>query len=573
MNLKNLKSVQTLIFTLLILCPNLTFGKALFQLDRGPHKIIDEYLKTHKKYFRQSCKGDTEQRFWKYFRSYRGKGYYVPEDLNGKLDKLTVNRFIPELKLKLKWIAKQVAYVKRLKNFKKFIPLVKDLQELLTQLLNLKERYYEAASDSLKINSKQKSRYLFITFKSKYKKFLKLIPFLESYRFPNDHFELRQNYDKFKYSKNPKGKQRANEIYFYRKIVQDGSQNPNRTGSDTFLRTGLDTIYNKFQIDSDFIPEHLRFDISVTLKQILKHLKKGRKKQLIRLQEWEGRISDNLDFYESLRQNKVLVGDHYESGEQILDKKSKDRYELKNYVIQKQKDSYEYWKKETELMRALFVIETILFNEVGGIDGRDALERKDVTQVVLNRFKDSFYNSIQEREPLYPLISSKEQKGPIRTNPWLNLLFKEGEFSFTYYFIHGSVRIFCPDQTRRGRFLRRENLRIALDAIAKPRWSFPALRYFSRASMLGRYDMGPIWSDFSVLPEKPGLLAKQNKILKKHYDKGDYAYMYHFKSSVGKLLKVVEIKNKLFVFNKEEQRFYNHRSPHFFQYFQSNKAP
>ena len=156
MNLKKLKSFQTILFTLLIFLPNITFGKALFQLDRGPHKIINDYLKVHKKYFRNSCKGDTEQKFWKYFRSYRGKGYYVPEDLNGKLDKLTVNRFIPELRLKLKWIGKQVVYVKKLKNFKKFIPLVKDLQALLTQLLNLKEDYFEASDDSLKISSKQK---------------------------------------------------------------------------------------------------------------------------------------------------------------------------------------------------------------------------------------------------------------------------------------------------------------------------------------------------------------------------------------------------------------------------------
>src|SRR5690606_40855641 len=59
-------------------------------------------------------------------------------------------------------------------------------------------------------------------------------------------------------------------------------------------------------------------------------------------------------------------------------------------------------------------------------------------------------------------------------------------FPYTTLFRSGSVRVFCPEQTRIGKALIRENVRISLELLKQPNFTFDALRYFSRASMLGR---------------------------------------------------------------------------------------
>jgi hypothetical protein len=133
-------------------------------------------------------------------------------------------------------------------------------------------------------------------------------------------------------------------------------------------------------------------------------------------------------------------------------------------------------------MQKLFSIETILYSEVGRIDAPDALERRDIAQVVINRSQNVLYNSLGNKDSIVKYLSPEIK---INENKWLNVLFKEGEFSFTYFYIPGNFHIYCPDMSRIGQFLRRENVRIALNLLNKPQASFFALRYFSRASMFG----------------------------------------------------------------------------------------
>jgi hypothetical protein len=337
----------------------------------------------------------------------------------------------------------------------------------------------------------------------------------------------------------------------------------------------LDTLTLQMKESPDFIPEEMRYDLNSTFYGLRKQLKRGPKGQARRFQEWESRVSRMLDYYDSLKKNKVKVGGHFETGDQIIESQAKARAELKEFVFNKHKDVYNYWQSKDEIYRALYVITTILFNEVGSIDAPHALERRDVTQVVLNRVNNPKYNFIPTSDFLYDYLAKPsgpedEKKKPIKDNPWLNVLFKEGEFSFTYYFIHGAVRVFCPDMSRAGRRLRSSNLKIAIEKLKNPHDPFKGLRYFSRASMLGRISMDKIWSEYNAIPERPGVVlsSKTSKKVLKSYKTGDYNYRYHFYDGTGRRFKVIEIDEDVFAIELNGLNVYSYRNPHYFKYFE-----
>ncbi|MCR9205470.1 MAG: hypothetical protein NXH75_12885, partial [Halobacteriovoraceae bacterium] len=512
------------------------------------------------------CRPGTEEKFWKHFRAFRGDGHYLPRTIAGKLDKKILNRYIPELQNKKKWIKGQVKELKKVRSFENLIVELDILETKVDELVKLKELYEESTSDTEKISLKNNSKYKMIDFKTRFLKFLKKVPFLTTYRFPVDHFELRENYDEVKNHQSEKSRSRANEVYFYRKIVQDGAQNPNRSHSDTFLRAMLDTISLSMKEDPDFIPENLRYDLYSSFYGLKKQLRRGPKGQRSRFNEWYERVERMVDYYISLRKNKVKRGTSFETGDHIIEVQAKARKGLKEFVYKKQGEVYEYWAEKEEIYQALYAIITILFNEVGSIDSPHALERHDVTQVVINRLTNPKYNFIPKSDSIYEFLDTK--KATVKSNPWLNVLFKEGEFSFTYYFIHGAVRVFCPDQTGIGKRLRKRNLKIALKMIEEPNSSFPGVRYFSRASMLGRITMDKIWSDYRPIPEKPGVEVRNSAPVLKAYGKGDYKYRYHFIDDKGRKFKVIEVDDEVYSLDIERNKLFSYRNPHFFRYFE-----
>ena len=541
------------------------------EVKKSKKSIIKEYWKHHKNFTRKACRPGTEEEFWKKFRNFRGDGHYLPRNVEGGLDGKTLNRFVPELQKKQKWIQSQRDSLKKIESFKSLLETLKKLEEDVKYLVSLKEKYEEAESDSVKISLKNKSKYKLILFKKEFSDFLKKVPFLTSYRFPVDHFELRENYDEVKESNNEKEKRRANEVYFYRKVVQDGAQNPNRSHSDTFLRAMLDTLSLSMKDSPEFIPEDLRYDLNSAFYGLEKQLKRGPGGQARRFEEWNERVGRMLDFYNSLKKNKVKVGTHFETGDQIVKTQAKARKELKEFVFNKHKEVFNYWADKDEVYRAIYVITTTLFNEVGSIDGHHALERKDVTQVVLNRVHNPKYNFIPETDFLYPYFVEGRTKEALSKYSWLNVMFKEGEFSYTYYFIHGAVRVFCPDMTRVGRRLRERNLKIALERLENPNGPFKGLRYFSRASMLGRISMDKIWKDYRPISERAGVRLKNGEAaLFKKYKAGDYAYRYHFYDDIGRRFKVIEIDDTVYALEVSSNHLYTYRNPHYFKYFEPN---
>ncbi|MCF8057690.1 MAG: hypothetical protein K9K67_00225 [Bacteriovoracaceae bacterium] len=545
-------------------------GKLAKFIKLNENQVRKNYWKHHKEFTKENCRPGTEEEFWTKFRSFRGDGHYLPRATDGKLDRKTLNRFVPELIKKKEWIRSQREQLEKTSDFNELLKELELLEESVEQLIKYKEQYVEATDESAKVSIKNKSKYLFISFKRSFLNFLKKTPFLTSYRYPVDHFELRENYDEVKGGEEKEVKARANEVYFYRKIVQDGAQNPNRSHSDTFLRAMLDTLSLKMKENPEFIPEEIRYDLFSAFYGIEKQLKRGPKKQAKRFQEWFDRVERMLEYYESLKKNRVKVGGHYETGDQIIETQAKARADLKEFVFKKHKEVYDFWSKKEEVYRALYVITTILFNEVGSIDAPYALERQDVSQVVLNRLNNPKYNFIPENDFLYPYLIDEGKKGPLKDYPWLNVLFKEGEFSFTYYFIHGAIRVGCPDMSGAGRKLREKNLEIALERLKEPLGPFKGLRYFSRASMLGRISMDDIWSDYNPISERAGVLLPKVERLKLlgEYRQGNYKYRYHFYDDQGRQFKVVEINDEVYAIETKTQLFHSYRNPHYFKYFE-----
>jgi hypothetical protein len=527
--------------------------------------VLNQYLKEHNHFFKKLCKPGTEEKFWVLNNKFRGSGFYVPGLPDSKLDILTVNRFIPELERKKAWIESQKKILsKRKKDFKYEIQRLEDFRKTIAQLLEYKGNHFEKSEATDKEKARIRSKYLLIKFKNEFQAYLKKIPFLLTYRHPNDHFDLRLTYDNFKGSQDINEARKANEVYFYRKIVQDGASDPNNTRSDTFLRTTIDTLVLELRKENDFLMENLRYDFDFVLDAVEYQLEKGQKKLVERLGEWSDRTGRMIEFYKSLKENKVRVGDHFETGDEIVKAKDIARLGLKRFSYQKQADSYNYWKSKPEWMRAMFAIETILYNEVGALDGRDALERKDVAQVVINRTRLPQYYVIPPEDEIHRYISKSGK--PLDKYRWLNVLFKESEFSFTYYFIHGNLRIYCPEMTTLGKNLRKQNLNLAYDSLMNPNFDFHAVRYFSRHSMLGRIDMDNIWDEFEAVPERPGNELSSKDLLG-DYKKGNYEYYYHFIDLHGRKFKVLSFDDKVYVKLLNKDLFFKYRNPHFFRYF------
>ena len=542
--------------------------EGVFKDLKGKHsKIIENYFKIHQKMSKETCSEGAENLFWNKFKTYRKVGFFIPTHLDKKLDLITLNKFIPEVERKIGWIKKKISSVKKIKKNDQYEKIFDEIDERIKKLLSYKESYNENQDYQARVKVKSQSRNSFLILKKKILGFLDSIHFLLSYRYPVNHFELRESYDEVKYTQDKQKRLRRNEIYFYRRIVQDGAQNTNGTKNDRFMRAGLDAIYYNLQEKSDFLSEKTHFNIVSGLKIVRRQLSYGLKYHLVRLEEWRERTERMLSFYRQLKANKVKFNGEILTAQQFILSKDQGTESLQNFNSHKQRAVYQFWAKQDPLLRAIFVIETILFNEVGNYEKGSRVERRDVTQVVINRSHDPKYNYIPSTDTLHSYLASSETTESIKTNPWLNVLFKEGEFSFSYFFIDGSVRIYCPDQTRSGQRLRRKNIQIALRLLENPNKSFQGIRYFSRGSMLGKVDMSLLWDDLEEIPERPGEKIEEDQHLKKSYEERDYTYYYHFLDAREKRFKVIRIGQKTYVLDPESMQFFKYRNPHYFRYF------
>lgn len=511
----------------------------------------------------------------KLLKAYRGTGYYVPEITPNHLDHLSIEGTLPKLKEKISWIQTQKEKLQKQKKIPKLSEDKKKLENLVDDLLNLKKLHYYENDERKKHELEKKSLLEVKILTDHLDSYLKQVPFLLSFEFPVDHLFNRVNYDQLKLvgPEKHKGKPKihSNYLYLMRKIYEDGAQDPDNTKSDMMLRAAIDTLYLELKSAQGILSENARFDLKYVLSQIDKQLARGKEAQISRLEEWQTRTQKTLDFYTQLISDYKNPSSSNHQADQILKQLSEDRFSLSDYIYKKQTFVYQFWMARPELFRSLYVLENILYNEVGSVDGRDALERKDVTKVVLNRYQDPSFTRIPKKSNLYTYLSKVVSDKEIEKEKWLNTMLKEGEFSFTYYFIPSAIKIFCTDQSRTGLYLQKENLKIALEALKSPPPSdFSATRYFSRASMVGRIDMSSVWKDYERLPETKGLPLQETSFLKKKYAKNNYQYLYSFKDPDGLDYDVIEIDSETMVVREEKGKapqFFGHRNPHNFIYF------
>jgi hypothetical protein len=523
------------------ICTSTAFAKV--HLNEG---VVKEYLKIQKEFSNTMCTPGLSDNYKKLSKDYLGDGRYIPTTLDDELDSGSIRNFVSSMNEKSSWLQTQIDFVQSLDNF-----------SLIHKTLDLLESELDFYYNDRSIVHVGKIKLLLDELKLR-------APFLLSFKFPLDHLKMREDYDRYKSGTTTEARRRANSIYFYRKIVQDGTFDSEMLKTDSVVRAAFDTLYLsivKKQETKKDLSDIDRVDLVFLIRNYSHLLNEGKNKQLLRLQEWLIRNNRARVFYqELLSRNNV-------SKATVLADKSNMLFNLKNFVLTNEAKTYEFWMSKSELMQALFVLETILYNEVGQSDAPDGLDRRDVAQVVINRFGNNQYNMLKSEDSIIPYLS--EHKKDLSKNKWLNILFKEGEFSFTYFYIPGNLQIYCPDMSRSGQFFRRENTRIALELLNHPRKSFKALRYFSRISMMGRISMDSLWNDFVPLPEVPGNLVRNYKKINNAIKAGDGRLLYQFTNDeLKKTFQVVEIKNKKYVVDVvNTKNIYYYRSPHVFRYF------
>ena len=445
-------------------------------------KKYDELFSDHRK---EMCPAGTEEEFNRLLKRFRGLGNWVPE-LAGDVDFITVEKLLPEMEKKIKWIQDQQAMIDKKK---KKIPSPEKataaLEARIRELLIHKKGWETSTDEKLKKKAGELSLLGLKGLKQDFAALIEKLPYLTSYSYPVDHLKNRKIYDEFKGRVEPAAQQIANYSFFYRRLMEDGAYNPDHTGSDSWLRTALETVALELERPMMVMEEDLRYDLDYVIGRTKKELERGKPALIARLKEWEERTAKAMIFYRDLVDPK-----NREKSRALIQEKNQATLQLKEWVFANQTKSWLWWAKQDETMKALFSIETILYNEVGDVDSEEALERLDVAQVVYNRKSVPLYRTLDTNQDLYKLLRLTKEEKEIQSEMWLNILYRLGEFSFTYYYMPGAVKAFCPDLSPTGKRLQRENLEIALALLRNPRSDFPALRYFSRASMPNQHGFG-----------------------------------------------------------------------------------
>jgi hypothetical protein len=384
----------------------------------------------------------------------------------------------------------------------------------------------------------------------KFSEILTELFFLQNFHHPVDHLKNRTVYET--YRKNER-QHKANSSFFLRKIYEDGVPFPDGARSDKYMRTGLDTLRLNLMRDDIFLDPDVIYDLDWSIEQFGKALERGHDFYLKGFTKWRSKNKNILKFYEKIIESPLAA----------KKAKAKATQELKDFVYQKQAEVYSFLSHRPEWIRSLYALETILYNEVGSVDPSQ-LERKKVIEVVLNRYQNKYYHSLDKDQALTHHLSKKSKMN----FPWLNILFKQREFSFTFYFIRGVTEIFCPNISNWSMKLRSENLKLSWEALKSPEPDGRVTRYFSQNAMVGRIDMSSVWGNFLALPESPGNEVSADSQLQEDFRNEKFIYLYQFFNR-GQRYLVLKFGGDKRVVTKSGRsyKFYQYRDPYLFRYF------
>ena len=543
----------------------LALGIASRSYSFTDEQIISNYQNTLKKFRKQLCTRNDNKKFWSFTKSTNRGGFFVPLKKNEKIDDQTIQKLLPTVREKKQWIAENVKKIKSFEGIKGLRIELTNLTKNLNALLYLKKRFFEEKEEKRRLVISYQSQKQLASFHQNLRFFLERLFFLHTYRFPVDHKKMRGDFDAYKNRLDVSGQKRSNEIFFNRKLVEDGVRHPRWRGSDRSIRTLINTIYIRSSESegAKFLSENMRYDLAWLLERISDYLKFDKSLITKRLERWERHTEKMYQFYVGLLGGAVEIDDQTFAVSEFIEGKGRSRKVLKDFVYKKQADVYLFWTRQSKINRVLFVMDTIILNEVGGTPDPGDLEKSEVLKVVINRSDLKYYSTLSGKDSIFKFLVEKNIKSS--SYPWLNLMLKEGEFSFTYYFLTASHHVFCPDMSKRAREIRLKALRLGLKLLKSKDTGTEAVRYFSRASMLGRIDMTDLWSGFSPLSEKAGERVESPELTKK-FRMGDYEFLYSFTSQNQKTYQVVKLNDKNYSVSKSGEIF-TYRNPHNFRYF------
>lgn len=533
--------------------------------------VIQAYWGSFNKFKTKVCEPSDKATFDKLFKEYKGAGYYIPL-YNEKIVKESIHETLPILDNKILWLRTEITKLEKLKELPNFSKIVEELNLLIEN--NTKLRYQIDIGNSTEALLKNQAKEQVVTFKKRFKEFTEAVFYLKNFTYPVDHLLNRLTYDRLANQPIPAGTPAGSvpqlvikklNLYLKRKILEDGAMDPDLTRTDLYLRTTLDTFTLSLgKIEEYFTPE-LISDWEWLAKSSQGIYARGLNQQKLRLNEWLGRTIATKDYYVGLLKQVKFIENKF------ISDLAESSDHLKSFVQSKLAGVYKYWLNQPEILRNLFVVETILMHEVGSTDPIGD-QRKKVVEVVLNRVYNKKYRSLKSTDPWETLLGTQLRA---EKNWWLNVMYRSGEFSFMYFFMTSSYKVFCPEETPTINNLRENNLKIALEVLKtyEPLGiDSTVYNYFSRVSMLGRIDMTSVWSPpFELVEETPGShveSAEQEKLLKT-WQQGQWKYFYSFKEGLS-TYRVFELDGKLWTTLWDKNvptQFYHYRDRDYFKYF------
>ena len=539
---------------------------------------ISKYESLIKKISNSTCSQSDDHKYSKLLADYNGNGYYIPLNADS-LDVEAIKSNLELIEKKTTWITETIARLAKHKwPNSSDLKMIQDKLEVILE--NQKEIRFSDQNETI-ARLKQQNRTQILELGAAWKTLMGNLFFLQSYGFPNDFQRNRIEFENLKKSASSTPL-KINTAMMTRKLLEDGALESGNNRADTGLRTTLDTITIRMnKLEASVLPDDIRSDLDWVLLQLESKLRAGKKIQIANLTRWKQKFEKMRIFYDTLIEQEIIRNRSVASGtksaengksiESAVEKKVASKKALSNFVSKKLSQVYRLLSKESRELRALFAAETILIHEVGRPTRENLPERDDILQIVFNRRMMPKYSLLGQSDEIHKqLIEDGFKSSDIQNLPWLNVLFKEGEFSFTYYFIPGVKHVFCPDQSRSAVSYRKSNLLRMLAHVRKPNWDFEATRYFSRVSMTGKIDMSEAWSDHVPISERPGeiLLTDQNNLRKKISNK-TFRYLYRFKDPNGRPFDVIEINDQILSVENIEYKptFYRNRNPHYFKYF------
>lgn len=219
----------------LLFAPETSWAKS--KLDQA---VLAEYLKIQKEFAESSCNLAAEQNYKNLDTKYRGDGNFIPTTLDQKVDQKTVSANLPLIKEKIAWIKSQSESLKKITSFEETLQILKRIENEVTVLQEAKKDYFFAKKADQKKDIEERATKQFAQLMREVENLKNSAPYLLSFKFPLDHLSLRAEYEKFKAMGTKEARAKANSIYLYRRVVQDGSYDENLTSNDSVIRAGFE---------------------------------------------------------------------------------------------------------------------------------------------------------------------------------------------------------------------------------------------------------------------------------------------------------------------------------------------